>query len=437
MKKLLLPFLGIILSLNVISQVNKTNLVVFSEDGDKFYLVINGIRQNMKSETNVKVTDLTTENFSFTIIFEDTKIPSIKKSQALPFGNEYTYRIKDKKGKKAMKYFGETALSAPSNNTGSTTIVYHTTEEVPVTNTISNSGTNNSTVSTNVSGTGTGANTSVNVGTGINESSTTTTTTTTTSTGGTTSGNTGTTGVGINMNVNENSNATGGNVSTGVNAGGVGMNIDINVTENGANINMGGTGLNSNVTTTGNTGNIATTTTNGSSTSGTNVSGTTTTTYSSTTTTTTSTSSTGGTGVSTNMNVGGTGVSTNTNVTGTGMNSNTSTGNTGTSTYTGTSNYACGAAMNSTDFASAKKSIDSKDFEDSKFTVAKQVTKNNCLNTAQIKEIMELFDFEATKLDYAKYAYDFCYDKNNYYKLNDAFDFESSIDDLNEYIEKK
>ena len=47
---------------------------------------------------------------------------------------------------------------------------------------------------------------------------------------------------------------------------------------------------------------------------------------------------------------------------------------------------------------------------------------------------MQSFDFESTKLEYAKFAYDFTYDKGNYFKVNDAFDFESSIEELDEYI---
>ena len=55
----------------------------------------------------------------------------------------------------------------------------------------------------------------------------------------------------------------------------------------------------------------------------------------------------------------------------------------------------------------------------------------------QVKEILNLFDFETTKLEVAKFAYGYTYDKGNYYQLNDAFNFESSIDDLNNYIKTK
>lgn len=92
--------------------------------------------------------------------------------------------------------------------------------------------------------------------------------------------------------------------------------------------------------------------------------------------------------------------------------------------------------MSIEDFASAKASISSKSFEDSKLTLAKQIAASNHLTSKQVKEIMQLFSFEDSKLDFAKYAYKYVYDPNNYYIVNDAFTFSSSIDELNEFINK-
>lgn len=94
----------------------------------------------------------------------------------------------------------------------------------------------------------------------------------------------------------------------------------------------------------------------------------------------------------------------------------------------------CPMPMNDADFAGVKSSISSKSFEDSKLTVAKQVIQANCLLSGQVREIMMLFSFENNKLDLAKYAYGFTFDLGNYFKVNDAFQFESSIDELNQYI---
>ena len=97
----------------------------------------------------------------------------------------------------------------------------------------------------------------------------------------------------------------------------------------------------------------------------------------------------------------------------------------------------CASSMAPASFTKAMDNISSGSFEDSKMTVAKQVTKANCLTAAQIAEVMGLFSFEDSKLQYAKYAYDFCYNQGDYYEVNAAFTFESSIEDLNQFLESK
>ena len=123
----------------------------------------------------------------------------------------------------------------------------------------------------------------------------------------------------------------------------------------------------------------------------------------------------------------------------------TTSGGNGTMGYTPTGG-GCGTVlqpttgcypMNDYDFLEAKESVGDKTFSDSKMTLAKQITRNNCLTAAQIMQMMGEFSFESSKLEYAKFAYDFCFDRNNYYKVNDAFTFSSSIDELDEYIESR
>jgi Domain of unknown function (DUF4476) len=94
----------------------------------------------------------------------------------------------------------------------------------------------------------------------------------------------------------------------------------------------------------------------------------------------------------------------------------------------------CVQPMMWNDYESAKKSISEKDFEDTKLTMAKQIVKANCMSAEQIRGIMKLFTFENNKLDFAKYAYDYCTDKGNYFKVNDAFTFDHSSQELNDYI---
>jgi len=97
----------------------------------------------------------------------------------------------------------------------------------------------------------------------------------------------------------------------------------------------------------------------------------------------------------------------------------------------------CAMHMNPTEFADARKSIESKGFEETKLTLAKQIGRDRCFTTEQVKSIMGVFSFEESKLDFAKFAYDRTHDIGNYYKVNDAFSFSSSIDDLNEFIQSR
>lgn len=97
----------------------------------------------------------------------------------------------------------------------------------------------------------------------------------------------------------------------------------------------------------------------------------------------------------------------------------------------------CRAAMPAADFNQATAQIKKASFADDKMKVAKQITRNNCLSVNQIVEICKLFSFEDNKLEYAKFAYDFTFEKNKYYLINDVFSFSSSRDELNSFLESK
>jgi hypothetical protein len=115
--------------------------------------------------------------------------------------------------------------------------------------------------------------------------------------------------------------------------------------------------------------------------------------------------------------------------------SNVSTEATSKPTEVVTSTGNCGIPTSDADFDLASSSISSKSFEDSKLSIAQEVAKNKCLTSSQIKKVMELLSFEETKLDFAKFAYTYCFDPDNYYQVYDAFSFELSIDELKEHID--
>jgi len=101
--------------------------------------------------------------------------------------------------------------------------------------------------------------------------------------------------------------------------------------------------------------------------------------------------------------------------------------------YGGTTEYysPCISEMN---FMSLVSVINSSTFESSKIQIAKQAISSNYFRARQVKQLLNLFTFESSKLEIAKLAYLKTLDKGNFFLVNDAFTFESSIDELNEFI---
>lgn len=283
-----------------------SNLTIFSEDGNKFFLILNGERQNTEAQTNIRVEDLTQPYYTAKIIFADKALGELSKSALMVrdadnMPQEVVYKIKTDKnnGKQALRFFSNQPVM-PNYIPPSNVSVYHFGNPQPAQTVVQ-------TTTTNVN---TGSNVNVNVG-GI----------------------------------------------------GVGMNISINDPL---------------------------------------YNGTTTTTTTTTTTGTVSTPASGQPAPRPNA-------------------------------------YAYGDCsyqykMNPNDFASAIETIKNSSFDETKLSVAKEIISSNCVSADQVASICNTFGFEASKLDFAKFAYTHTIDRNNYFKVNNVFGFSSSKEELSEYI---
>lgn len=288
-------------------------LTVFSETGDPFYLLLNGVRQNEAPETNVKITGLTQEAYSAKIVFEDEAYPEINKKYLATTGMDcaapcnVTYRLRlTKKGDMKLRPFTFTSIATAKPTPPNTTVVNYNTTPMPP------------------------------IGTTVQVTETTTTTTTT---------GTGSTGT--------------GGVNVGVNAGGPGF--DMNVTINDPTAAQMQQQQTHQQTTT-----ITTTTTGG--------------------------------GVQTAEPI------------------------------------VEDCRMGPGDFSQALSSIREKTWDESRLEMANQIARGNCLTAAQVRDIMGVMEWEETRLDFAKNAYGNCADQNKYYMVHDAFEWESSIKELNQAI---
>ncbi|REJ81617.1 MAG: DUF4476 domain-containing protein [Bacteroidetes bacterium] len=86
------------------------------------------------------------------------------------------------------------------------------------------------------------------------------------------------------------------------------------------------------------------------------------------------------------------------------------------------------------DFYNILSVLQEQSFESSRLELAENWIRNNYLTSLQVKELMEQFDFESTRLDIAKKSYEHTVDKNNFHITYSAFVFDSSVKELNRFV---
>ena len=93
--------------------------------------------------------------------------------------------------------------------------------------------------------------------------------------------------------------------------------------------------------------------------------------------------------------------------------------------------------MNHRDFDNIRTRIAETTDEYSRIEMAKKLIAKHTLIAKEIKAILVLFESENYKLDFAKFAYDHCLDKNNYLVVNSVFNEANSVTLLDDYIQNQ
>jgi hypothetical protein len=85
-----------------------------------------------------------------------------------------------------------------------------------------------------------------------------------------------------------------------------------------------------------------------------------------------------------------------------------------------------------------KATIKKQSFSSTQLSMAKQILNaKKCFTCNQIKQMMQIFSFEESRMEFVKYAWDYTTDKSNYYILADGFSFSSSKEELMSFISSK
>lgn len=364
----------------------QSTLTIFNNGGQQFYVILNGIKQNSSPQTNVSVSGINNGSYSVKLIFADGKTKDIDKNFFLEKPSFVTTKVVFKKGKGKLQLIGmedangQAATGAsiiyrPNNSaTYSDAVVTQSVTTTTQQASIPANNQQNGTATINTSGSGQNQSSGT---TTINTQQTTTTTDPTLQNGN----------VGINMNVNVtdpamNNGQGGANISINMSGNGVGTNTTVNETQT----------VNQTTTTTVTTNGTQTTTSGGSQTISTN----------------------------TNMN---------------GQNTNTNVSN--------SSNQVVSSA-NSQNFVSCQKimgdvnvylkDLEQFNFEEDKMELTKKDFIGTCMTASQAYKLVEIYTFEANRLEIAKYLYPRIIDKDNAKTIIPLFTFDATKLEFREFI---
>jgi hypothetical protein len=407
---------------------SQSNLSIFNNSGQRFYVILNGIKQNSMAQTNVSVSGIKDGGYSVKLIFEDGKTPDIDKNFFIDSPSDITTKVVFKKGKGKLQLVSMLPTSGAIQNNSVTyrpndTFIYSDQQAIT---------TNQTNVSPiNGNGSNQTVNTTTNSNAQISNGNSQVNTTNTTITSGnsqSTSSNQNTSG---NVNMNVSTNGANVSVTDPTTNGNIQLNMGLNMNDpiNGnlnMNVNIGGmNGVQTNSS--------STTTTTTTTTSSQTINGTTTNQSGSTTTQ----NNNGNVNVTTSGTPSGnvtfnSGATTgNANSTNSTVNTNSSNQNNSNNGYNGNNN--CTKTL--VDFNGFMKDLKSQSFEDDKMETIKLDLQKTCLTHAQAYQIIESLTFEENRFEIAKYLYARTLDKQLSEKgMLPLFTFDSTKMDWREFV---
>jgi len=83
------------------------------------------------------------------------------------------------------------------------------------------------------------------------------------------------------------------------------------------------------------------------------------------------------------------------------------------------------------------KMLKEESFDSGKLEKSKNYISKTFLAASQIAEIAKTYTYDSNRLEWAKYAYQYCQDKQNYFLLKPTFSFSSNYTDLENFTNGK
>ncbi len=90
------------------------------------------------------------------------------------------------------------------------------------------------------------------------------------------------------------------------------------------------------------------------------------------------------------------------------------------------------------DMQEVRSSIKGMNFDGSMLEQAKMLLRTKkCFTTDQIISIVKLFSFSGSQVEVSKFAYDFCVDKDNYFRIIDILTFDGDKKAVRDHINSR
>lgn len=97
----------------------------------------------------------------------------------------------------------------------------------------------------------------------------------------------------------------------------------------------------------------------------------------------------------------------------------------------------CGLPISDRSFYEFYGHLKNMTFDSDQLKEAKDAVRRGCFSSNQIKMTLTAFTYESSRLEFAKYAYDFAYDKGAYSLVKEGFSNSLSGDELDQYLRTK
>ncbi|WP_018476450.1 DUF4476 domain-containing protein [Pontibacter roseus] len=78
-----------------------------------------------------------------------------------------------------------------------------------------------------------------------------------------------------------------------------------------------------------------------------------------------------------------------------------------------------------------------RDFESTKLTIAREAVRNGSIVSENLRRVLLQLEYESSRLEFAKFAYDNVCDKERFYYIYDVFQFDSNVRELEEYTSRR